>query len=70
MRAVRILSPLLLASSVILTAAPAAAPSSAGVASPEFEQCLYEKGCVTNGSGAWLCPQQGDYDDCLLSTGG
>lgn len=33
-----------------------------------LEECLISKGCVGQ-NGVWLCPGQGDYEDCLLGVG-
>ncbi len=69
MKALKVIAPVLLVAGLVSAAAPARAPQPAAQLET-LEQCLYRKGCVTNGGGAWLCPQQGDYEDCVLSTGG
>lgn len=33
-----------------------------------LEECLISKGCMGQ-NGAWLCPNQEDYSDCLLGVG-
>lgn len=54
-----------LGASLMLMASVITLPSAAS-ANPLVEECLRSKGCITDGSGAWLCPGPGDYEDRIF----